>query len=340
MTADPSPEAGARRSHRLGLAMLIAVVLVWGLVWPVNKAILASLTPVWMVALRSAISVAALVPLLAVLGRLRLPKRGDMPIILSIGLLHMAGFATISAVGLQVVPAGRSVVLAYTVSLWVVPMAMVVLGERLTARRALGVGLGVAGLVVLFNPLSFDWSDRDVVVGNLLVLGAALLWAANLVHIRRHRWISTPLDLVLWESLVATLVLLAAAPLFEGWPTATWDARLVALMLYGGVIGAAFAYWAMAVATRNLPAMTSGLGLLGVPVVGVVVATLALDEPLTLPLVAGVVLIVGGVAVGATGRAALARSGSGTISQNSDRPSAGSTLPDAMPSLTRPGDIR
>ena len=56
----------------------------------------------------------------------------------------------------------------------------------------------------------------------------------------------------------------------------------------------------MAAAARSLPAVTTALGLLGVPMVGIVVATLALSEPITPSLLVGVVLILSGVATGIT----------------------------------------
>ena len=61
------------------------------------------------------------------------------------------------------------------------------------------------------------------------------------------------------------------------------------------------AYWATAVASRNLPAVTTALGLLTTPVVSVAVATLWLGEPLTWPLVAAIALVLGGIALGTTG---------------------------------------
>ena len=73
------------------------------------------------------------------------------------------------------VPTGRSVVLAYTTPFWVTPGASLFLGEPLTPRRAAGVIVGVLGLGVLFNPVTFDWTDRDVVLGHLAILAAALL---------------------------------------------------------------------------------------------------------------------------------------------------------------------
>ena len=276
------------------------VVVAWGLTWPVNKVILESLSPLWMAALRSAIATVALFLIAILRGRLVVPLRHDVPVLLSITLLHMVGFVVLANIGLQLVPTGRSVVLAYTTPLWVTPGAWLLLGERLSARRLAGVLAGVAGLVILFNPLAFDWTDRDAVLGNAAIVGAAVLWAGSILHIRAHRWHATPFELVPWETLLATAILVPVALLSESRPGVVWDVRLVLLMLYSAVPGTALAYWAIAMASRDLPAVTTSLGLLGTPVISLVVATVWLGEAVTPSLVVAVLLILGGVALGST----------------------------------------
>lgn len=295
-------EPGERAARREGIALLIVVVLAWGLTWPALKVILAVLPPLWLAALRSALASVALFAIAAARGRLAVPDRGDLPVLLSITLLHMVGFVVLSNVGLQLVPTGRSVVLAYTTPLWVTPGARLFLGEPLTARKLLGVIVGTIGLLVLFNPVAFDWGDRRAVLGNAAIVGAALLWAASILHIRGHRWRATPFDLVPWETLLATLVLTPIALASTSLPAVEWSWALVLLLLYTAVPGTALAYWAIAVASRNLPAVTTSLGLLATPVVSTAVATLWLGEALTASLVTAIALILGGVALGTTGR--------------------------------------
>src|SRR6185503_1026268 len=174
---------------RAGLAWLAVVIGAWGLTWPVSKVILASLPP---------------------------PPRADVPVLTGIALLHMAGFGLLASVGLQLVPTGRSVVLAYTTPLWVAPGAALFLGERLTARRALGVVIGLLGLLALFNPLAFDWTAHAAVLGNLAILAAALLWAASILQIRGHAWRTAPLDVLPWSLALATLVTSLVALAVEG----------------------------------------------------------------------------------------------------------------------------
>jgi drug/metabolite transporter (DMT)-like permease len=291
-------------ARRQGLLALVIVIVAWGLTWPVNKVVLATLSPLWAVTLRSAIATIALFALTAWRGRTAWPSRQDLPVLLSITLLHMVGFNLLASWGLGLVPTGRTVVLAYTTPLWVTPGAALFLREPLTARRAVGVLIGLAGLVTLFNPLALDWSDRDVVLGNLAILAGALLWAVSILHIRAHRWVSTPFALIPWETLLATVLLLPIALATPPPAPADWTPSFIVLLLYLGIMGTAIAYWATATASRNLPAVTTSLGLLATPVVSVITATLWLGEPLTLTLVIAIVLVLGGVAIGSSGRAA------------------------------------
>jgi len=294
-------------ARRRGLLALVVVILAWGLTWPVNKVVLLSLSPLWAVTLRSAIATVALFALTASRGRIALPPREDLPVLLSITLLHMVGFNLLASWGLGLIPTGRTVVLAYTTPLWVTPGAALFLHEPLGARRTIGVLVGLAGLVTLLNPLSMDWSAPAVVLGNLAILLGALLWAASILHIRAHRWRSSPFALIPWETLLSTLLLAPIALTIAPRPQADWGPTFLALLLYLGIVGTAVAYWAVATASRLLPAVTTSLGLLATPVVSAVTATLWLGEPLTLSLVAAIVLVLGGVAIGAAGRPAADR---------------------------------
>jgi len=297
-----SGRPGTRSARRLGAVALITVVVAWGLTWPVSKVLLAEIPPLWLLVLRTGIAGATMFAIALARGRLTLPPRGDLPVVVSIAGLHMVGFAVLAFWGLALVPAGRSVVLAYTTPLWVVPGAALFLREPLTRRRAVGVAIGLLGLLALFNPLALDWTDRGAVLGHASILGAAGLWAASILHIRGHRWQTTPLALVPWEMLLATAVLAVIAWIGGPPPRVQWSGRLVALLAYASIPGTALAYWAAATASQSLPAVTTSLGLLATPVVGVVVSALWLGEPLTPSLLAAIALILGGVAIGTIGQ--------------------------------------
>src|ERR1700738_1747330 len=99
-----------------------------------------------------------------------------MPVVLCTSVLHMVAFSALVAVGLQFVPAGRAIVLGYTTPLWVAIGASIFLSEAITGRRAIGIGFGLAGLAVIFNPATLNWSDHNALYGSGLVLIAAVFW--------------------------------------------------------------------------------------------------------------------------------------------------------------------
>ena len=278
--------------------LLGAVAVGWGTAWPVIKAILQDVPPLWTLLLRSLVGTATLFTISIGRRSLTLPERGDIAVVLNVSLLHMVAFAVLVSVGLQFVPAGRSIVLGYTTPLWVSAGARIFLSEALTRARIAGIGLGLFGLAVLFNPFSFPWHDHAAVMGNLLVLLGSFCWAASILHVRAHRWVSSPFQLVPWQVLLATCTLAPLALLFEGVPRIEWSARLLALLVYGGTAGIALPYWAMQIVNKNLPAITTSLALLVVPVVGVACSALALGEPITAGLIVAMLLIICGIAVG------------------------------------------
>lgn len=294
----------ATLTRRNALLLLAVVVLAWGFTWVVSKLLLLHMTPLWAVAARSMVGTGALLALGLALRRVAWPVKADIPVILSVGLLHMGAFAALVSLGLQYVPAGRSVVLAYTTPLWVIPAAWLCLGEPIGRGRQAGLALGLAGLILIFNPLAFDWTDRDALAGNGMVLLAALCWAANIVYVRAHRWVTPPFELACWQALLATGVLSVAALLAEGAPVVAWSADLAWLLGYGGVFGIAIAYWAAVNVNRSLPAGVTSIGLLGVPVFGLLCSAVILREPLSASLLAGMALIVAGIAAGVIERRA------------------------------------
>ena len=106
------------------------------------------------------------------------------------------------------------------------------------------------------------------------------------------------LRVVPWQVLLATCTLAPLALLFEGVPRIEWSARLLALLVYGATAGIALPYWAMQIVNKNLPAITTSLALLVVPVVGVACSALALGEPITAGLIVAMLLILCGIVVG------------------------------------------
>ena len=286
----------SRRSR--AILLLALLVVIWGVNWVVAKKSLEYVSPIWVTAFR-------LVPMCIIFfvvciatKQLRIPVRADLPVIFSIGWLHMVGFSVLVSVGIQYLPAGKSIVLAYTTPLWVLPAAWLFLNEPFTPRRILGLVVGMSGLILILQPGAMDWTDRNVLIGHSFVLLGALLWAVSIVYGRAHKWVTPLFSLLPWQMLLGGLTQLILAFAIEGMPQVKWSLEMVLLVGFCGLFGNGVAYWLMNIVSRDLPAAAVSMGLLGVPLIGLLCASLFLGEVLGPELLIATVLIIAGIILG------------------------------------------
>jgi len=277
--------------------MLAFVVVSFGANWPLMSVGVRSISPLWMLGFRLIGASITLFVFTAVSGRLSRPQRADYPIVVSVAIFKLALVFLLVFVALETVPPGRSAILVWTASLWSVPIAGLLIGERITSGRAVGLTLGIAGILLVFEPTRLDWSDGDVILGHALLIVAAVLNASVNVHVRRHTWTSTPLGLLPWQVLVASVPVALIAVVIEGIPVVEWDPGLVFIVLYQGVIASGLAMWAQLTVLRSHPAISTNLALMAIPVVGLGSSALFVGESLTFAVVGGLVLVLAGVGI-------------------------------------------
>jgi drug/metabolite transporter (DMT)-like permease len=296
MTA-PKVDAVKKLGRPVIYGLLATVVLVLGLNWPIMATGIKSIPPIWMGVFRVAGATAVVLTIGLARGKLTVPRRQDLPIIASMAVFRLATVFVLVFTALQMVPPGRSSVVVWTTSLWTVPIAAVFLGEHMSGRRWVGLTLGIAGVIVLFEPWGFDWTEPDVALGHALLILAAITNAATAVHIRAHRWATSPLEAIPWQLFGAGSILVVLGLVVEGPPVIDWSPQLVWVVLYQGVLATGIAFWAQIVILRNLSAVSTNLTLMAVPVVGVSSSALLLGEDITTSLAIGLVLVIIGVAI-------------------------------------------
>jgi drug/metabolite transporter (DMT)-like permease len=282
--------------------LLAGVIVVWGLHWTVTKIGVETIPPMTYAMLRVLVGAVVLAVLMARRRRLALPDRADLPVVLSYGLLAIGVATALMILALVHAPAGRSSILSYTLPLWVVPIMAWVTSTLPTRRELLGLGSGLAGLVLLLNPMAMDWSSTDALLAAGMLIAGAIGSAIAVVHVRVHRWHGTPFDVQLWQLLVALAPLTLLAFAFEHPTSVPWDLRTVAILLYSGVLATAFAYWASQSAILAVGPVVTSVTYLGVPVVGVLGGALILGEPVPLSDILGMLVIGAGIGLVALSR--------------------------------------
>lgn len=284
------------QNRRVGFIALFTTIFCFGTLWTTAKISVDYLPPLWFTAGRFAIGGVFVAIVLHLQGRLRLPDKADVPIILSVGGIMLGLYSSIFQNALVFVHAGRATVLGYTTAIFVTPVAVLFLGERLSLQKLLGLLAAIVGFLALFSPTEMDWSDSDVLAGNGLLVLCVLLWSAVILHLRVHRQVSDTLSLVPWYLMVSFTVATVSALIFEGPPNFEVSGTGWVLYLYAGIVCSGIGNWGVTTAILNLPATTSTVGLLGVPVFAMILSVLFLGEALTLPLGIGMILIIGGIA--------------------------------------------
>jgi drug/metabolite transporter (DMT)-like permease len=96
---------------------------------------------------------------------------------------------------------------------------------------------------------------------------------------------------------------------FEGWPKIPPAPALVPLLIYVGPLALGFGFWAAVTVMRDLPAITTSIGFLGVPASGLIFAALILGERVPFTDLAGFALIAAGVGMVSLADRSRARAG-------------------------------
>lgn len=131
---------------------------------------------------------------------------------------------------LSVSPLAKITALHFTTPIFATLMAVVLLGERIRARRIVALVAGFAGAMIILQPgiAAFD-------LGGLLVLLSAFLWAMGLVSTKVLARTDSPETVVLHMGVFFTLFTIPAAVYFWQTPDLTQLALLMAIGVLGTV---------------------------------------------------------------------------------------------------------
>jgi drug/metabolite transporter (DMT)-like permease len=290
-----APAAPAAARPRAVYLYLAVIVVSWAANWPLMKLALADAPPLLFVLMRLVGTLALLAPAMLAVRAPLLPVRGERLGLFLVGQLQIAGFLICSIIGLSMLPAGRAIVLAYTMPLWAIPIELWLEPGRLGRAQLVGAAVGFAGLFLFMNPALVDWGDPRALAGNAVLLGAAICWALGSVLYRRRAWRTGFWAQTFWQLAVSTVVVAAAAlPEGIGRPI-EWTPAFVAILAYNWVITTALGYFLWNKVLSVMPAGVAGQVMALTPVGGFLLATAMFGGAVTADVGISIALIVGGI---------------------------------------------
>jgi len=301
-SAEPVPVAPSRRvaatGRVAGYALAILLAGLWGASFVLTKAALGWLGPMSIAFLRWAISALFLLGWVAARGKVGLSARlvrTDGPRVLWLALTGITLFYALQNLALNFTTATNAGILANLTSIFMVLIAVIWFGERLSGVEWLALVIAFGGAMLVSQGTGrFNLSGPGL-RGDLLMVAATAfgaIYSMGSKHLTRRY----PADVVTTLIALAGALLLLPLALHEGLvlalPPLVWGALLL-LGLGSGAL--ANLGWLHLLSTMD--ASRAGMILFLVPVFSTVLAVGLLHEPITIVALAGAIMVQLGVAI-------------------------------------------
>lgn len=290
----PLAAPSAATFDRRQIALLVALTLCWGWNWPVMKLGVTGYPPFTFRALSMWLSL----PVLWAAARwLRLPLAVPRAHWRELGMLtltNMLFWHVAAMIALPMLSSGRAAILGYTMPIFSAIWGLLLFGQRLSGRQALGVLAAAIGVALLL------WHELGRMAGSPWAVGvmllAACVWAYGTHRLRRTTIAAPTLALVWWMSVITTLPMTLLALGLERTLWGPMSPAVAGAILYNAVLIFGFSQPAWLLLARDLPPGASTLSVMMIPVLGVLSGAWWLGEQLHWQ--DGAALCLMGVAIG------------------------------------------
>jgi drug/metabolite transporter (DMT)-like permease len=288
-----APTAPVEARH---VAWLLALGTIWGSSFLFVKVLVEEASPSAMIAVRIALGAATLGVALLARGQ-RLPARG--PIWGHLLVMSVCGNVVpflLIAWGQRHASSALGAVLNATIPLFTLLLAAFVYRiDHITPSRLAGIALGFTGVAFLTGPDILDVGSNSG-LGELALLGSNLCYGFAFAYARRHIR-GDPLSNVTAQLLMSLALVLPLA-LRGGWVRVDELSPLeIGAWLLLSILGTGVAYLFYYSLIAQIGAVRASLTTYLIPVVGVVLGWLVLDEYLGPWGLFGMLLIVCGIAI-------------------------------------------
>lgn len=282
-------------SRTVAALSLVAVTAIWGSTFIVTKSAVEQVPPVLLAWLRFALAAAVLVPLACLRGaRSLLPRPLPLGALLAMSVTGWLLYYLAFNYALVFASAAQGAIVQALIPAAVAAAAALALRERITPRRAAGIALSVAGVMLVVATGAQDGGARPW-LGALLMAATVLSWAVYTVLAKRLAQ-ADPIAVTAGASSLAALLAAPLVPLELAQhevPVLTAGGWLA--VVYLGVIASGVAFFLYGRALRDLDASLVAVYMNLVPIVGFASAVLVLGEPLGALQALGVALALTGV---------------------------------------------
>ncbi len=276
------------------VAVMLMLCLSWGFNQIAVKLALPDIPPMLQATIRSA----GALPVLLLIARLRgvtiFKRDGTLGAGLFAGVLFGIEFVLIYR-GLLFTSASRGVVFIYTAPFFVAFGSYLFLGERLRASQWGGLALCFTAVALAIGVPQAN-VDANVLLGDLMIVGGAALWAATTLIVKATPLLTAPAEKALGYQVAVSIPILASAAWLSGETLTRVPGPLaLSLMAYQAiwVVGLTYLLWVALVKTYSASKLSAFTFI--TPLFGVVASYFIMHDTLTLAFGAAALLVIAGL---------------------------------------------
>ncbi|MGX4586107.1 DMT family transporter [Paenibacillus chitinolyticus] len=280
-------------SRTLTFILLTLLVMLWGVNWPLSKYALEFAPPLLFAGLR--IFIGGLILLLFALPRYRkLNIKHTWNIYLISALLNIILFFGFQTFGLNMMPAGLFSTIVFMQPVLLGIGAWLWLGESMTGFKIIGLILGFIGVAVISIN---DGSGNISSAGILLGLASTITWTFGTIYMKKTSTRVDAIWLTTLQMIFGGIVLLVAGTTVENWTDIVWNQSFISTLSVIAIFCTALTWLVFFLLVRSGEAGKIGSFNFLVPLIAIVISVLFLGETITPKMVAGLILIIIGVAL-------------------------------------------
>ncbi|HET9344398.1 MAG TPA: DMT family transporter [Candidatus Limnocylindrales bacterium] len=299
MTAPAQPAVSTQTpSSRIDIVLFALLGFMWGSSYLFIKiGVEDGLTPFTLIMLRLLIGFALLAVVVAA-ARESLPPFGRIyGHLFVMGAINIAIPFSLITWAEQTVDSSVAAILNAAVPLFVMIIAAIFLhDERLTSNRIVGLVVGFVGVAILVGFDPADLASGDL-AGEIALIGSTISYAIGAVYSRRNIHGLRPMIPALFQVFFGLVITTVLAFVFESPFATTFTQESLFAVIWLGLLGSGLAYLLFFRILGRWGATRTSMVAYLLPIYGIVLGALVLNEPIDGRLIAGTALIIGGVAL-------------------------------------------
>ncbi len=287
---------GNRNLNRSMFALLVSLAAIRGFNFTAIKVSLSGLTPLMSSGWRNGIAGCTLIGYALVFRRPLWPPRELRNRLLGMGALFALNFLIVYS-AMSHTTASRSSILMNSQPLAVALLSRFFIPtDRVTRQKLIGLLLAFLGVILVLGDKESSFLFATL-RGDLLMLLAAFIWGIMVILRKKISQQVDPGVVAAWEVMVSALTLISMGWILDGPESIHLSTPVVLALLYSSLIGGALIFGVNVYLIKHYDVNAVSSFNFVTPVVGTVAGILILNEPFSLQILMGMVLVAAGIYV-------------------------------------------